>query len=157
MARVPYLAPGSTAELMNWPAGNLVPGPFWPSFEQFRVAGATALESIQPGTAATLHIKGALYRILREEDFQRLLGVASEAHRLQAGLGLVAQAAKVVAKHKDADSVEMLVRSLAVLGEPAALGVRDGHGQFEVAKEDTAGDTENTDLDLDNIPRPSIT
>ena len=34
----------------------------------------------------TLRTKGGVYRLLRDEDFQFLVGLASEAKRLQGGL-----------------------------------------------------------------------
>ena len=51
---------GSMASLTTWTPSDLAPGPFWQSFEQYRVSGSTALESIVPGTVATLHSKSSL-------------------------------------------------------------------------------------------------
>ncbi len=134
----------------------LTPGPYWPSFEQFRTAGSGAIESIRPGTVGTLNGKTAAIRLLRDEDFQRLLGLASEVHRLKSGVGFLIQAAKVVAKHQDKESIEMLVSCASMLGDSAVLPERPGHGTFELTAEDLAETPDAGDIDVDNIPRPSI-
>jgi hypothetical protein len=134
---------------------NFTPGPYWTSFEHLRTAGSTALEGVRPGTVATLASKAGLFRILRDDDFQRILGLASEVHRIRSGITFVVQAAKVVAKHKDQDSLELLIRSVSMLSESTLLPQRTGHGQFEITPEEAA---ENSDADFDvntiNIPRP---
>ena len=90
----------STTAISNW-SPDLVAGPEWRSFEQFRVAGSAALESIASGCVATLQVKSKTFRILRDDDFQKLAGLASEVHRLRQGITIVVQAAKIVAKHPD--------------------------------------------------------
>jgi hypothetical protein len=147
---------GSTASLATWTPSNLAPGPFWQSFEQFRVSGSTALESILPGTVATLHSKSSLFRILREEDFQRLVGLASEVHRLKTGVTFVLKAAKVLVKHKDQESMELLLHSAMMLNESRVLPEREGHDQFEITAEDVAASTTSDEIDLNTIPRPSL-
>lgn len=147
--------PASPALGSDWvPA--LVPGPYWPSFEQFRTAGSGAIESVRPGTVGTLNGKTAAIRLLRDEDFQRLLGLAAEVHRLKSGVGFLIQAAKVVAKHQDQESIEMLVRCASMLGDAAVLPERAGHGRFELTAEDRTDTPDASDIDVDNIPRPSI-
>jgi hypothetical protein len=56
------------------PLLNLKPGTHWSSFEQFRTEGAKALSPIQGGVVATLSTKTGQYRIIEEQDFQKLLG-----------------------------------------------------------------------------------
>jgi len=63
---------------------QLRPGPVWASFEQFRMAGPSGPESVGGGQVGTLRTKGGLFRLIRDEDFQLLVGLASEAKRLQA-------------------------------------------------------------------------
>ncbi len=150
------LSSGSTVGFGNWSPSGLVPGPQWSSFEPFRVAGNAGLESIKAGAVATLWSKAGQFRILRDEDFQRLLGLASEVHRLRSGVTIVIQAARVVAKHKDTESIEMLVRCVSMLGESRVLAERDGHGKFELTSEDLASSSDARDIDLDSIPRPSL-
>ena len=147
--------PANPAAASDWvPA--LVPGPYWPSFEQFRTAGSGAIESIRPGTVGTLSGRTAAIRLLRDEDFQRLLGLAAEVHRLRSGVGFLIQAAKVVAKHQDKESIEMLVRCACMLGDAAVLPERPGHGTFELTAEELTASPDAAEIDVDNIPRPSI-
>jgi len=147
---------GSMASLTTWTPSDLAPGPFWQSFEQYRVSGSTALESIVPGTVATLHSKSSLFRILREEDFQRLIGLASEVHRLKTGVTFVVKAAKVLVKHKDRESMELLLHSALMLNESRVLPEREGHDQFEITAEDAAESTASDEIDLNAIPRSSL-
>jgi hypothetical protein len=132
----------------------LTQGPYWASFEQFRTSGSTSLEGIRAGMVATLNSKSATYRILRDDDFQKLLGLASEVHRIKNGITFVVKAAKIVAKHKDQESIELLIQSVSMLGESRVLPERDGHDQFQITAEEIA---ENADDDFDvnaAIPRP---
>jgi len=132
------LSSGSTVGFTNRSPADLVPGPQWPSFEKFRLAGGTGLDSIKPGTVATLWNKSRQFRILRDEDFQRLVGIASEVHRLKTGVTIVLQAARLVARHKDEESVNLLIDYASTLGASMVLPERDGHGQFELEPEDLA-------------------
>lgn len=150
------LSSGSTVGFANWSPSSLVPGPKWSSFEPFRVAGNAGLESIKTGTVATLLSKAGQFRILRDEDFQRLIGLASEVHRIRSGVTVVIQAARVVAKHKDKESIDTLIGCVSMLEESSVLPERDGHGKFELTGEDLANSSDVGEIDLDNIPRPSI-
>jgi len=92
---------------------------------------------------------------MRDDDFQKLLGLASEVHRIKNGIIFVVQAAKIVAKHKDRESIELLIRSVSMLGESPLLPERDGHDQFEITAKEIADNTEDGfDLNTANIPRP---
>jgi len=134
---------------------SLAPGPYWNSFEQFRIGGTTALESINIGSVATLRSKTTCFRILRDEDFQRVIGLASEVHRLKQGITFVVQAARVVAKHKDQESIELLIRSVSMLGESPVLPEREGHDQFEITKKEILENSgDDFDVKTANIPRP---
>jgi hypothetical protein len=104
---------------------------------------------------ATLNGKSALYRILRDEDFQKLLGLASEVHRIKDGVAFVAKAAKIVARHKDQDSIELLIQSVSMLGDSRVLPERHGHDQLEITAEEIAENAENDfDVNAADIPRP---
>src|ERR1035441_10627141 len=63
----------------------LVPGPVWSSFEKLRKGGNSTLEEISEHGVGTLVGKGVTYRILRDADFQHLVGLATDVHRLQQG------------------------------------------------------------------------
>ena len=90
---------------------------------------------------------------MRDQDFQRLIGVASEVHRIKNGIPIVLSAAKVVQKHNDKESIELLIRSAAMLGE--LLPERDGHHSFQITASEVLENSDD-DLDLDRIPRPSM-
>jgi hypothetical protein len=144
----------SSATVSSW-IPNLIQGPYWASFEQFRTAGSTALEGVTPGMVATLRGKSATFRILRDDDFQKLLGLASEVYRIRNGITVVAQAAKVVAKHKDQESIELLIRSVSMLGESSVLPERDGHERFEITAKEIADNAEDDfSVNAVKIPRP---
>lgn len=134
---------------------SLVPGPVWGSFEQFRKGGSTSLEEIPEHGVGTLVGKGVTYRILREADFQNLLGLAADVHRLQQGLKIIIQAAKVVAKHPDDEHVQLLLHSAALFAGSPILPTGDGHDAFELTQEEVEVQASD-DFSLENaeIPRP---
>ena len=91
----------------------LLPGPEWASFEQFRIAGSPGLEALPPGQVGTLRAKAGTFRLLRDQDFQHLVGLASEANRLKVGLGTILRAVKVVRDHPESESAVDLLAHLA--------------------------------------------
>src|ERR1019366_4885268 len=135
----------------------LVPGPVWRSFEQFRKGGSTALEEIPEHGVATLVGRGTTYRILHDADFQHLVGLAADVHRLQQGLNVVIQAAKVVAKHPDQEHVELLIHSAALFAGSPVLPTRDGHDAFQLTQEEIDGQaSDGFNLENAAIPRPQF-
>jgi hypothetical protein len=95
---------------------NLQNGPNWPSFEKFRTEGVKALESVKTGTVATLNTKTGQYRILEEQDFQHLLGLARDVDRLRGGMRVISSSVRVVQKHRDVESIDLLIETIAMLG-----------------------------------------
>ena len=149
--------PCNTTTLSNW-SPALVPGLEWRSFEQLRLAGSTALESIAAGQVATLQVRSKTLRILRDDDFQELIGLASEVHRLRQGITIVVTAAKIVAKHpNDRDSIELLCRSASLLSESNLLPVRPEHDKFEISR-DEAEEYADDDFVIpeSGLPRPKL-
>lgn len=135
----------------------LVPGPTWSSFEQFRRGGSGALEEIPVHGVGTLRGKTGTFRVIRDGDFQRLLGLATDIHRLQNGLNFVIQAAKVVAKHPDHDHVQLLIRSASMVAGSPVLRVRDGHEAFQLTPEEEAEQSsDDFELETTDIPRPEL-
>lgn len=132
---------------------DLIPGPYWNSFEQLRVAGSSALDGIEPNSVATVSTKCGVYRILRDGDYQRLLGLAADVHRIKSGITFILSAARFVQKHKDEESINLLIQSVDMLGGSCALPERDGHGEFEITPEEAAENTD--DFDITAIRRPS--
>jgi hypothetical protein len=103
----------------------LRPGPVWASFEQFRMAGPSGPESVRAGQVGTLRTKGGLFRLIRDEDFQLLVGLASEAKRLQGGLTTMVHAAKVIRDHPSSPSaVELLLHLATEYGASDASHLR---------------------------------
>jgi hypothetical protein len=137
------------------PISALVPGPTWSSFEQFRKGGSSSLEEIPEHGVGTLVGRGVTYRILREADFQNLVGLAADVRRLQQGLNVVIQAAKVVAKHPDQEHVQLLLHSAALFAGSPVLPTREGHDGFKLTQEEVDAQAPD-DFSLENaeIPRP---
>ena len=133
----------------------LVPGPVWSSFEQFRKGGNAALEEIPEHGVATLVGRATSYRILRDADFQRLIGLAADIHRLRQGLNVVIRAAQVVAKHPDQEHIQLLLHSAALFAGSPVLPTRDGHDAFELTEEEVnAQAADDFNLEDATIPRP---
>ncbi|WP_309711500.1 hypothetical protein [Armatimonas sp.] len=129
-------------------------GPFWPSFEQFRTQGNTALQAVTPGQVGTLVTKSGQYRILTESDFQSLYGLARDVERLRGGMRVVLATARAAQLHPDEATLEALTEAVMLMGDLPLLPTRS---QFEPLKPEGL-DLEDTDddLDLENIPRPLV-
>jgi hypothetical protein len=135
----------------------LVPGPVWNSYEQFRKGGNAALEGIPEHGVATLRGRGTTYRVLRDVDFQNLVGLAADIHRLQQGLNIIIQAAQVVAKHPDQEHVQLLIHSAALFAGSPVLPTREGHDAFRLTPEEVETQaSDEFDLNTSAIPRPSF-
>lgn len=137
----------------SMPQFALKPGTHWSSFEHFRTQGSKGLDPIKNGTVATLSTKTGQYRILEERDFQRLLGLARDVERLRGGLRLVIQAARVVQKHPDTESFDLLREAVTVMGSLPELPVRENFEDLLPEGLDVDRDDE-VDLDLHGIVRP---
>jgi hypothetical protein len=146
----------STNEVANAFAFNaLVPGPVWTSFEHFRRGGTGILESVPEHGVATLRSKVGIFRVMRDSDFQGLIGLASEVHRLQIGLKFVVKAARVALKHPDKEHFELLIQSTSLITEFPELPQRTGHGSFHLTPGEVAEESsEDFDLATAKITRP---
>lgn len=58
-------------------------------------------------------VQSGMFRLIRDEDFQFLVGLASEAKRLQGGLTTMVHAAKVIRDHPSSPSAVELLLHLA--------------------------------------------
>jgi hypothetical protein len=147
----------TTVGFSNW-SPNLTPGPEWRSFEQFRLGGAAALETIPTGSVAVLHVKSSTFNILRSEDFQKLIGLASEVHRLKEGITLMLTAAKIVGKYpNDPDGIEMLYKSASLLRESSMLPERGGHDAFHITDDERKEHgQQDDDVKASEIRRPIL-
>lgn len=119
-----------TVQALNMfgPQRNLAlqPGPVWPSFEQFRKVGSSALAPIGNGVVGALTTRSGRYRIVEEHDFQRLVGLAAEVERQRNGFQLIIAASKAVQRHRDDATVETLIHSVSMIGELPSLPTRIG-------------------------------
>ncbi|PNW43907.1 UNVERIFIED_CONTAM: hypothetical protein BEN50_13205 [Euhalothece sp. KZN 001] len=127
----------------------------WKSFEEFRKAGAKALEPIKNGSIATLKTGTGNYRVISEEDFQKLYGLACDVDRLQGGLSVVLTAARAVQKHNDPETVQVLVQTIKMMGNLSALPTRQefDHPQLETSDSEIEADDEIID-DPSLLERP---
>ena len=116
------LAESRSLPFSTIPTISLTPSTSWNSFEQFRTSGANTLATITAGTVGTLQTKTGQYRILNENDFQQLVGLATDVERLQQGLSVVMRAVRVVENHpEDADTLALLVETVSMLGSMSTV------------------------------------
>jgi len=84
-----------TSDVQQWT--DLRPGPYWASFEQFRVRGVDGLrEELGPDQVGQLNVKGDEFVIMRSEAFNGLYGTAREIDRLSNQLHLIRQAIQLL-------------------------------------------------------------
>jgi hypothetical protein len=134
---------------------ELVVGPLWQSFEEFRTAGNAGLDRIPLHGVAILNCKAGSFRILRDADFQRVLGLAADVSRLQRGLKVVIQAARVAVKHPDEDHIKLLIDSASLIAECPELPQREGHEALRLTDQEVAEEaSDNFDARTAEIPRP---
>lgn len=88
---------------------ELQPGPYWESFEKFRVAGAKQLSSqLPPGQVGRLNVKGQSFVVMRADTFAQLHGLASDAERYREVLHLVEQAVQLLMHTDDSSDAQKL-------------------------------------------------
>jgi len=120
-------------------------GPAWDSVEELLQGGEGSLEGVASGVVASLRSPVGRFRLLSEDDFQALYGVARDVRRVAAELDAVRLAAR---DGVDADSVQRLVATLVELADGfGALPVRAGHESLEPEGLDL--DEAELDLTLD--------
>lgn len=105
---------------------NLHVGPTWERFEDIRVGAAAKLSSIRNGTMGILKLKKAQYRIISEDDFQKLYGIATEADHLRRDVQLIIQAATIVSESDSEASRKMLQMVAFEISEKVKLSCIDG-------------------------------
>ena len=104
---------------------NLRTGQCWSSFEKFRTEGATALNSVKDGTVASLQTKSGQYRILSEQDYQTLYGLARDVDRWRSGLRVIVSAVRAVQKHPEKETLDVLIESIKLLKDLPELPTRE--------------------------------
>lgn len=125
----------------------------WNSFEQFRQEGANALHSVKNQNIATLETQTGKYRILEEQDFQTLYGLARDVERLRGGLHVVILAVRAAQKHLDEEQLNLLAETVAMVGNLPELPVQDQFNDLMPEQLDWDHDDEVI-LDPKQINRP---
>lgn len=100
-------------------------GPNWSSFEKFRKEGANALDLVKDGKVASLQTKTGQYRIISEEDYQKLYGLARDVERLRGGMRIVVSAVRAAQKHPDSETLQVLIESINLMNDLPELPTRD--------------------------------
>lgn len=105
---------------------NFHVGPIFERFEDIRVGAAQKLSEIRNGKIGILRIKQQQYRILAEEDYQRVYGRALDAEILSKEVSLMIQAAVVVSE-TDTEAARTMLRMAAMqVKEKVRLVTLDG-------------------------------
>jgi hypothetical protein len=75
----------------------------WDSFNELaKEVGSAGLRQLEPGTLAHLRVKQDAFVLAREEDFQRLVGLAADATRLQQIVATLVEGIDLAAERQDA-------------------------------------------------------
>lgn len=117
----------------------------WKSFEQFRTGGQSELAELEAGEMGQLITRKGSFRILREDDFQQVYGLARDVERLQNGLRMVEAAVRSVRKHQDEETIEVLIQAVTLVDFPT-LPTRD---QFETLQPEGLEIDPDDDVELD--------
>jgi hypothetical protein len=134
---------------------NLRPAATWTSWEGLRRFGGQGMAaSIQPGTVGFVEVKGARFCILRDADFQRVLGLAQDVQRMSEGVLLFRHAAELAYKTPDKDLGLKVLREMTMHYELPAVGQQ----RWDlVVVPDEERDTSTEDFDASTFvpPRPA--
>ena len=107
---------------------------------------------------ACLQVKGARYRILRDSDFLRLLGKASEANRIQRGFRCIRHALEIWKTNHDQRVLELAIDVTSFIADSPSLPEQAGHERFEFQPHDCTASESKDDFDIlkDEIPTPAL-
>ena len=89
------------------PANSTTELPFnarveWDSFNELaKEVGSAGLRQLRPGTLAHLRVKQDAFVVMREEDFQQLVGLAVDAARLHRMVATLAEGIDIAAERQD--------------------------------------------------------
>ena len=131
-------------------------GRVWTSFEQFRTGGQSELATLGLGEIGQLRTRHGSFRILRDEDFLHLYGLARDVERVQGGLRVIIAAAHSAKAHRDDVTLEALVEAVAVCANFPTLPTRPAEGpiEIEVDADIEPDDLDGISLDPATVPRP---
>lgn len=134
---------------------TLRPSRVWKSFEKFRTGGQSELTALGPGEIGQLLTRTGSFRVLREDDFQHLYGLARDIERVQGGLRVIIAAARSAEQHRDEVTLQALVEAVAVCANFPALPARSADEPVE--PEGLPLDQDDLDdivIDPAAVPRP---
>ncbi|MVN88580.1 hypothetical protein GO986_17735 [Deinococcus sp. HMF7620] len=127
----------------------------WRSAEQFRKNLGDNLRLIERGQVGTLMTKdNKTIRLLSDEDFQVLYGLAREVDRLRDGIEVIIAAAVSVQENQNESAVRVLTKAALALGRSPVLPTRIPSKDFTL--DDIKVDESDTDdsFDFNDIKRP---
>lgn len=127
----------------------------WTSAEQFRKGLLDNVQSIQRGKVGTLTMKNKTIRMLSEEDFQELYGMAQEIDRLRDGIEIILAAAVTVQETRTDSAVITLTKAALALGRVPVLPTRRPSKEFSIDQIPVDEQTEtDTSFDFNDVKRP---
>ncbi|GAA0510171.1 hypothetical protein [Deinococcus depolymerans] len=127
---------------------NFHVGPIFEKFEDIRVGAAQKLFEVREGTVGILKLRQKQYRILAEEDYQLLYGMAKDAELLSKEISLVLQAAVVVGESDTEASRTMLKMAALQVKEKIRLTTLDGSAPADPFDFDLGDFDEDDSLDM---------
>ncbi|WP_161883386.1 hypothetical protein [Deinococcus alpinitundrae] len=137
------------------PTMRLRPLPAWHSPEQFRKNLGDNVRKIERGVVGTLHTKDETIRMLTDDDFQELYGLAREVDRLRDGIEVIIAAAFCVKQNRDDASITVLAKAAIALGRSPVLPTRLASKEFNIRDIPADEVTEADDaFDFENVKRP---
>lgn len=110
-------------------------GPVWERFEDMRVGASEKLRLVCDGSVGILRIKRRQYRLMSEDDYQTLYGMASELERLQKDFDLIFQAANVVVENDTEASRKLLTMTAMRISESVSIKSIDGSMPYDFSED----------------------
>ncbi len=91
------------------------------SFTRFCAGGEGRLAGLKPGRTDRFQTRANRFCVLRENDFQELIGLARDADRLSGRLGDVLEAVRAAKHDWNEDTENALKKAVALLGDAEVL------------------------------------
>lgn len=127
----------------------------WRSPEQFRKNLGDNLRSIDRGYVGTLLTKeNKTIRLLTDEDFQELYGLAREIDRLRDGIEVIIAAAVSVQENQNESAIRVLTKAALTLGRTPVLPTRNPSKDFSLDIVQSEEIDTDDSFDFDDIKRP---
>lgn len=119
---------------------NLKPGPHWSSLEALQGSDEAMLESVKGGVVASLTTESGAYRLLADDDFQALLGLAQDVNRLATTLNDLVAAAPSGNGLPNQDALQELIALVEDVPELAAQRMHEAFApEREISDSDSDG------------------